>query len=344
MNKYSYILKSAVFTLVTICLYLSSFKATAQDIHFSQFYASPLSLNPALTGFMNSDFRLVDNYRNQWFTLSAPYVSNAISFDLPVYTKNKRFGAGIMAMTDASGDSKLSVSKLYGSFSYGFKFGKNNLNIGFQPGIVSKNFDLSGATFPDQYNKETGLFDPTLPTSGGGFSSQVTYFDLNAGIYWTYEFEKWQPELGLSAQHINEPNESFTNSGNKLKHRKTGFGGFSIQTNERFVINPMMYYIELNGASEFVAGSNFIIKQNNGNLIQSVFWGAYARTGINRNMDAAIVMGGIKFKDFKLGLSYDLNISGLSPVTQYQGAVELSIIYTKFNKFSDRITIPCERF
>jgi hypothetical protein len=37
-----------------------------QDIHFSQYYASPLSLNPANTGNYDGDWRLMNSYRQQW--------------------------------------------------------------------------------------------------------------------------------------------------------------------------------------------------------------------------------------------------------------------------------------
>ncbi|MEY4904396.1 MAG: hypothetical protein RLZZ292_2211, partial [Bacteroidota bacterium] len=53
--------------LFTLCLaLLGTIAANAQDIHFSQFYQSPLNLNPALTGVMNCNQRLTANFRNQW--------------------------------------------------------------------------------------------------------------------------------------------------------------------------------------------------------------------------------------------------------------------------------------
>src|ERR1035437_9240949 len=61
----------------------------AQDIHFSQYYASPLTLNPALTGLVNGVFRASLNYRNQWFNIPtqntiAPYQTYQASFDMPL--------------------------------------------------------------------------------------------------------------------------------------------------------------------------------------------------------------------------------------------------------------------
>jgi len=77
------ILNRLINTLITCALLTTGFNSHAQDVHFSQFFASPISLNPALSGSHNYDLRIVDNYRNQWFTLGIPYVSNAVSADFP---------------------------------------------------------------------------------------------------------------------------------------------------------------------------------------------------------------------------------------------------------------------
>ena len=51
-----------------------------QDVHFSQFYQTPLIVNPALTGVFSGDQRGIINYRNQWNDF-APFTTSSISFD-----------------------------------------------------------------------------------------------------------------------------------------------------------------------------------------------------------------------------------------------------------------------
>src|SRR5437868_6623101 len=96
--------------VLLVCLFaLSSF---AQDIHFSQYYASPLTLNPALTANINGMFRVAANYRNQWFTIPvlnsvAPYQTYQVSFDMPILRErlgNDGFGFGGMFYADKAGD------------------------------------------------------------------------------------------------------------------------------------------------------------------------------------------------------------------------------------------------
>src|SRR5690242_16348712 len=78
--------------------------ARAQDPGFSQFFASPLTLNPALTGKFNGVVRVAGNYRNQWPTINNAFITSTISVDAPILTgrlpENDTWGIGLMAMTD----------------------------------------------------------------------------------------------------------------------------------------------------------------------------------------------------------------------------------------------------
>src|SRR3954451_21884956 len=86
-------------------------KAKAQDPHFSQFFASPLTLNPALTGKFDGDLRVTGNYRNQWPTINRAFTTTTVSADLPIMrnsiSSNDTWGLGIMGYTDQSANSAL---------------------------------------------------------------------------------------------------------------------------------------------------------------------------------------------------------------------------------------------
>ena len=53
----------------------------AQDIHFSQFWMSPLIQNPANAG-GEEDIRAILNYRDQWKSIGTPYKTFNASFDM----------------------------------------------------------------------------------------------------------------------------------------------------------------------------------------------------------------------------------------------------------------------
>src|SRR5512138_3708125 len=82
--------------------------ALAQDPSFSQFFASPLNINPALTASINADWRAISNFRDQWIGPASPYATGTISYDrkilqnkIPNVTEeNNILGVGGMIMYD----------------------------------------------------------------------------------------------------------------------------------------------------------------------------------------------------------------------------------------------------
>ena len=134
------------------------FFASAQDIHFSQYYAAPLELNPALTGNINGVFRATFNYRNQWFNIPtlntiAPYQTYQASFDMPILRErleNDGLGIGGMFYTDKAGDGALTTFSGMASIAYHKavdRYGKGRLSVGLQAGVVSKQVNLTYACF-----------------------------------------------------------------------------------------------------------------------------------------------------------------------------------------------------
>src|SRR3954451_23502938 len=102
-------MRKTVLLILTLALLKT---ATAQDPNFSQFFVSPLTLNPALTGKFNGDYRVAGNYRDQWPEISKAYITSTISFDVPILRSKiselDTWGLGIMAMTDKTANGVLS--------------------------------------------------------------------------------------------------------------------------------------------------------------------------------------------------------------------------------------------
>src|SRR6476661_5153751 len=120
MRRFSFFI-ATLFTVLT---------ATAQDPNFSQFFASPLTLNPALTGKFDGQYRVAGNYRNQWPTINNAYTTATVSFDV-----------GIMAFTDKSANGALQYNYLALSTAYHKGLdedGYNQLGAGFQATYVTK--------------------------------------------------------------------------------------------------------------------------------------------------------------------------------------------------------------
>src|SRR5687767_5954792 len=164
-------IKSKTILFFVACnLVLLSF-SFAQDLHFSQFFNSPLSTNPANTGFIpDADYRIGANYRNQYVNvLSVPYKTISVYGDAQLL-RNKLetgwLGLGGLILRDVAGSGNLTSTKVYGSLAYHQMLGYSSLlSAGFNVGWANKTVDLTRLKFPDQFNKSTGFFDAAIPTS-----------------------------------------------------------------------------------------------------------------------------------------------------------------------------------
>ncbi|CAN5241701.1 hypothetical protein BH09BAC1_BH09BAC1_03280 [soil metagenome] len=325
------------FAFIGIC------RTTAQDIHFTQFYNAPLTLNPGETTNHDADWRAAAIYRNQWRSFGAAFNTIAASFDYQFHLKKGKIGAGIVLYNDRTrGTEGINSTKIMLSGSYQLPVKKNRFNFGLQGGLVDKR--LSKATFPDQFNIETGYFDGQMATSDGGSGIKTMYFDMNAGIVWTVVGKKFTPEVGVSVYHLNFPKESFYGKSNHLKPRPVFSFSGNWQFSARWSLMPRALYMYHSGASDFIAGLQLGYSfQANALRIQKIYAGPLMREGFEAAPNAIMIAGGINFKKFELGGAFDLTSSNLNKPTNYRGAFEVSLIYKGFKNPLDIIQIPCER-
>src|ERR1700733_14673893 len=124
---------------VAASLLLTAPVAFAQDIHFTQFDMQPLVINPAFTGMFDGQVRAAAIYRNQWASVTVPYVTYGASVDLPVYIDRNGdyLAAGLQLYKDQAGDANLSnfsglLSIAYHKFFGVTENGKSDLAVGLQ--------------------------------------------------------------------------------------------------------------------------------------------------------------------------------------------------------------------
>src|SRR4051812_21272305 len=151
-------MKSCKYILITGCYLLFVVCLQAQDLHFSQFFNSPLTTNPANTGFIpDADYRIGANYRNQYSTvMTVPYKTMSIFGDAQVLRdriENGWVGLGGVILRDVAGSGNLTSTKVYASAAYHQMLGLNSLlTAGFNAGYVNKQINVSDLKFPDQFD------------------------------------------------------------------------------------------------------------------------------------------------------------------------------------------------
>ena len=185
--------------ILIICLATFFNELRAQDVHLSQFEASPLFLNPALGGQYHGDWQIGNSLREQWRSIDKPYQSFVFFYDRHFNYYSKEINGGIIFVHDQSGNAKLTSEKIYLSLAYPIKQGRSTISVGIQPGIVMR-FYNDYVTFPSQYDHSIGYFNPDLSNqeSDNYGTTATTFFDINAGIYWKLNLPKVKPSLGIS--------------------------------------------------------------------------------------------------------------------------------------------------
>ncbi|GIV33455.1 MAG: hypothetical protein KatS3mg031_0990 [Chitinophagales bacterium] len=313
-------------------LFLACLSASGQDIHFSQYFASPLTLNPALVGGFNGKFRVAANYRNQWFTVMGAnsYVTYSGSFDMPILRRKlgyDQLGVGVMAFHDKAGDGALSTLNVMGGAAYHKNLDEQRryvISLGVLAGFTQKRIDFSRLTFAAQFDQNLG-FDP-LAFNGERIESNSTmYFDFTVGLLFRARFSKMvRGYVGGSMFHLHKPKEYFlvqNGQPNRLNPRFLVHGGVDISVNKYFTLTPGIYYATQNTASEITVGmaAGYMFNENN-----ILYLGAWVRAF---DQDAVIPMIAYEVYGLRIGLSYDINLSDLKVASNSHGAVEASLIY-----------------
>jgi len=332
-------------TLVFTCLFVLSQSLTAQDIHFSMFYSSPLTLNPALTGAgYDGTYRAAAIYRNQWMSISTPFNTFAASFDIKLLQdklKNDIFGVGGLIQTDESGDGKLTSTSamLSAAFHKGLDKGhKHFIGIGAQFAYTQNSLKWQQLAFPDQFS---GTDFNTAISNGENFAkSTLNYFDMNMGILEQSTFTPIVSNMiGFSVYHLAEPNESFLGKVVRLSDRFVVNDGLRIKATKNIYICPNFIFMYQDKAQEINVGTSVEYHIPGPKTETVLSLGGWSRIG-----DAAIITGGVEYYKVRLMAAYDINYSQLKPATNGRGAFEISIVYTgiiKQKSLNYPILVPC---
>jgi len=338
---------SKIFIILLVSFLLPRGNIHAQDIHFSQFFATPLLTNPANTGLSGEEIRFANCYRNQWSAIGIPFNTFYTSLDKKILILDQAIGIGGLVIHDQASIFNMSADEFLLSFSYSKILDNQQFSVGIQPGYVLKSYNTKGLTFGSQFDLFSQVFNTNLPSSEFGLTGNLHYFDLNAGIFWRTLIRNIMPSAGFSISHLFRPLESFSNSsaGFHLPMKFTFNSQVIIPLKNNFDIAPCMIYGFTPGAHEFLLGSyggysieNAVIQVKKINAI------AMFRLNPFRNIDAAILGCGINFAALNIGISYDINISPLARAGIFNGAFEISLVYTARTQSVKFVREPCTIF
>lgn len=303
----------------------------AQDIHFSQFYYSPLTFNPALTGAMDGTYRIGGIYKNQWSSINSPFVYStpSVAGDAKLFSgkfDGNYLGVGLMLMNDRSGDGNLRNFTAMLSLAYHQALdreGNYHLSVGLQGGMVQKSIDFEKLNFADEFD---GLGFNNITAENFKYY-QIAYSDFAAGaVLYGVPNNRSRFQIGASAFHLTTPTESFfETSDNQLDMRFVVHGSYAARLGSKVYFFPFAQYQIQNNDNELVWGANlgYNMNQSIRGVPQIFYVGCF-----NRFRYDIIPTVGIMMKGIQAGLSYDVNISSdLNPATGGKGGFELALAY-----------------
>ena len=297
---YKYLRFISIFTFVLVFWG----NVRAQDPAFSQFYANPLFLNPALAGATECG-RLNLNYRNQWPAMGNAFITYGVSYDQNI--ESIKSGFGIVVMSDRQGDGALTRSSASLFYSYKLKVSDPiTISFGMEGTFLQDHLDWNKLQFADQFNIETKQFD--LPTSETPPSkNSVASPDFSVGAVMNY-YDEWF--AGVAVNHITQPDISFyDNTTSKLAMKYTVHGGVNVNLSKGMLGNFSQ--------NDYLLQVNLLyLQQESFNQINAGLYinkypfvlGGWFRHNFS-NPDAAIVLVGVTWKNLRFGYSYDFTVS-----------------------------------
>lgn len=319
----------------------------AQDMQFTQFYASPLYLNPAFTG-ANVCSRATLVYRNQWPNIKTAYKSYLFSMDHFISKQN--LGIGLQCAVDEAGSGGLKTTMINPSFAYETKINKVvAMRFGVQPGVTIKSIHFDRLLFGDQIYRGGNAGASSVNTVENPTQNRA-FFDIGAGAL-IYTSKYW---IGSSFFHLTRPNESLLSGGTvstlPIKYSVHGGAKFELNEEERDPnlkrsITTVLHYKGQGEFDQFDIGVYYTQLGINLGLWYRGIPGLKAYKPGYRNDDAIALIAGFQQERFSFGYSYDITISQLHRLTK--GSHEITLSYQFCNpkkKKVTRVLISCPKF
>lgn len=325
-------------------------QTNAQDIHFSQFYETPLLRNPALAGIFTGDYRINAAYRNQWNNVTIPYQTGALSGEIkfPIGQNHDYLTGGLQLTYDIAGASHFQTTQVLPVINYHKSLSDIRnmyLSIGFMGGFTQRQFNPAHLTFDNQYNN--GNFAPAAPSGEHFEKYKYLYPDVATGISFSSTFGKkinWF--VGVSYYHFNRPKLSFFDDRSiELSPKWEYNAGLSAPLGDFSKVVLEYNQLKQGNYTEVMAGGllgyAIQVRQGTSEYMNMIYGGFFVRWN-----DAVIPVIRLEMMKYIVGFSYDINISKLAKASQGFGGFEISLSY---KGFFDRVNssinaLRCPRF
>lgn len=325
-------MKSLLFFIAAVTLGIS---VNGQSTHFSQFYSTPLLINPASTGLTQGPYRVGGNYRSQWNDAGSPYKTFTASGDAHILqdrlTEGNILGIGLVFVNDQTLEGAVQGNSLAISTGYHVALDEyQSVGVGFQGSYNEKRIDFSRLNFENQYNN--GGFDPGIPVGEALGDGKKYYFDVNAGAMYSFTGEDRSFFAGGSLYNIMKKDESFLTEQFKKPFLWSVVAGGDLDIG----VNHSLYFsgnFRRQGTdNETTIGMAYglFLDQTGYSVLKLGLW--------HRLKDAIIPYAGFSYNGMQFGFSYDYTLGKTRAAAT--NAFEISLIYIRPDMSELRRLIP----
>ena len=333
------------------CLFITlTYSGFSQDIHFSQFFETPLLRNPALAGIFSGDLRVQAVFRSQWNSVTVPYQTGSVNaeYKLPLGGSNDFLSMGGEVLYDKAGTVALTATHILPALNYhkSLSADKNMyLSIGFMGGLVQRKLDRSKMTTNSQYNGSA--FDGSLGDGETFANAGYSYFDGSVGMSFNSQLGESEDDnlfIGAAYHHVNHSNKIsfYQNSAIELLPKWVFSAGLRMGVTDYSYVTFHGDYSKQGTSTETIGGVLYSLKLDDPEDPRYIFHGG----AFIRWKDAIIPVVKMEYKPVTIAVSYDANVSQLKTASSGRGGFEVSISYQAyFDRYnSSKDATRCPRF
>ena len=335
-------MKRNVFILI-LCICLKGHFSYGQQYLYSQYFANPLSINPALTGHFEGSYRFSSITRSQWAEDGNPFRSLGVSFEKALLESSSsgKLGIGLLASSDNSNMDAFSVKRAALSVAYNMELdaeGNVELGAGFQGQYNQRRINPYNLTFESQFG--SGGFNTGMATPEMSKASTMSYTSFNAGLLLNVKsLEGRRVYFGLAAYNTNQAKSNLLDATFIEPIRWNIQSGATIPMNESTNLHFSSIVCLQQGASEVLFGAvgSFDLIENGGG--KKLLLGSWARL-----KDALIPYIGLQWNGVQAAFSYDINTSSIKTGAYNKNSMEFSFGYQPWGSLLKKEVIPCPFF
>jgi type IX secretion system PorP/SprF family membrane protein len=317
--------------LFLLILFITGIKSYAQDIHFSQFFETPLLRNPALAGIFNGDIRVQAVYRSQWNSVTNAYKTGSLNaeYKKPVGKGDDFLTIGGQILYDRAGTIALQSTHILPVLNYHKSLSSDRnmyLSLGFMGGWVQRSIDRSKVTTNSQYDG-TG-FNPGLSANEPGLNNSYSYLDASVGMSFNTQIGDNTDNniyLGAAYHHFNKATKvSFYGNPNyEMIPKWVASGGLRMNMSDYAFFTLLGDYSKQGTFTEVLGGALYSWRLDD---IEDPKYILHAGAFL-RWKDALIPVVKLEFKPMAVSVSYDANLSQLKTASRGRGGLEVALSY-----------------